>query len=189
MAHKFEAEHHRRLCSPERRRRQPVEPALSLLALATDHVMIDVGCGPGYFLIPAARRVRRAWGFDISPGMLAALRKAAGAARLRNVRARRMGERRIPLTAGAADRALMVNVLHELEAPGRVLTEIRRVLVPRGRLLVVDWKRRRTKHGPPPGERIGRETARRLLARAGFARITAHDVYDQFYALVAEKLR
>jgi len=186
MPHKFDAHDHARLLSPERRRRQPVGPALELLGLEPGHVLIDVGCGPGYFLLPAARRVRRAVGLDVSPAMLAALRKGAKAAGLRNVRAVRMGEAKIPLAAASADRALLANVLHELESPGKVLAAIRRTLAPGGRLVVVDWKRRPTPHGPPMAERIGRETARRMLFAAGFRKVSARKAYGQFYALVAE---
>jgi ubiquinone/menaquinone biosynthesis C-methylase UbiE len=187
VPHKFEVEFCARLLSPERRRRQPVAPALRLLGLSRRHVVVDLGCGPGYYLIPAARRVALAWGLDLSPTMLRAARKAAAAAGLCNVRVRRSTEQRLPLPAGSAHRALMVNVLHELASPRRTLAEICRVLAPGGRLLLVDWRRARTYHGPPKGERIAVRAARRMLVAAGFVRITAHRIYRRHWALLAEK--
>jgi ubiquinone/menaquinone biosynthesis C-methylase UbiE len=187
MVHKFDPHAHRRLHSPERLRLQPVEPALELLGLEREHVLIDVGCGSGYFLLPAARRVQTAWGLDISPKMLRLAREAAVAAGLRNVRTMRTCEHCIPGPSGTVDRALVVDVLHEMVAPIRLLGEIRRVLAADGRLLLIDWKRRPSPHGPPVSERLGRERARGLLARAGFKRVTAHNIYRHHYALLAEK--
>ena len=187
MVHKFDPAAHRLLGSPVRRRLQPVAPALKLLGLEPDHVLIDLGCGSGYFLLPAAGRVQEAWGLDISPEMLRLARKAAAAAGARNVRTMRICEHRIPGSTGSVDRALVVDVLHEMVAPVRLLGEVRRVLAPDGRLLVIDWNRKPSPHGPPLSERIGRERARAMLARAGFKRITAHNIYPHHYALLAGK--
>jgi ubiquinone/menaquinone biosynthesis C-methylase UbiE len=187
MVSKFDPGAHRQLASPERRRLQPVGPALDLLGLEHGQVLIDLGCGAGYFLLPAAGRVRAAWGLDISPELLRLVRQAAAAAGLRNVRTMRSCEHRIPGSTGSVDRALAVNVLHEMTAPRRLLGEVRRVLAAGGRLLVIDWNRRRSPHGPPMSERVGRERARGMLARAGFGKITAHNIYKYHYALLAEK--
>jgi cyclopropane fatty-acyl-phospholipid synthase-like methyltransferase len=187
MVNKFDPNAHLELCSPERLRLQPVEPALELLGLEREHVLIDLGCGSGYFLLPAASRVQSAWGLDISPELLRLVRKAAVAAGIRNVRTMRTCEHCIPGPTGAVDRALAVDVLHEMAAPIRLLGEIRRVLASDGRLLVIDWNRRSSPHGPPSSERVGRERARGMLARAGFRKITAHNIYKHHYALLAEK--
>lgn len=187
MPHKFDPHELARLCNPERRRRQPAEGALKALKLTKGEVFVDLGCGPGYFLVPAARRVTAAWGFDISPEMLRAAGQAARAARLANVHLRRMGESAIPMPAGKADAVLMANVLHELASPAKLLREIHRVLRPGGRLLVVDWKRERAPFGPPLHERIGRERARKLLLSAGFGKVTVLQVYKYHYALLADK--
>ena len=187
MVNKFDPDAHHLLCSPERLRLQPVRPALELLGLEREHVLIDLGCGSGYFLLPAARRVQTAWGLDISPAMLRVARKAAAAAGVRSVRTLRICEHCIPMPTGIANRALVVDVLHEMVAPARLLGEIRRVLARDGQLLVIDWNSRPSPHGPPLRERIGRERARGLLARAGFRKITAHHIYKHHYALLAEK--
>jgi ubiquinone/menaquinone biosynthesis C-methylase UbiE len=189
MVHKFDHRAHRRLHSPERLRLQPAGPALKLLGLEREHVFIDLGCGSGYFLLPAAARVQEAWGLDISPEMLRLVRKSAAAAGLRNVRTMRNCEHGIPGATGSVDRALVVDVLHEMTAPIRLLGEIRRVLAADGQLLLIDWNWRPSPHGPPQAERIGRETARRMLARAGFRKIKACNIYRHHYVLLAAKTK
>jgi putative AdoMet-dependent methyltransferase len=50
---------------------------LDQLAVGTDHVVIDIGCGTGTFAIEAARRCRTVYAVDVSAGMLAFARQRA----------------------------------------------------------------------------------------------------------------
>ena len=86
----------------------------------------------------------------------------------------------MPLPDGAADLVTMVALYHELEDPGASLAEARRLLAPGGRLLIVDWKRTETPHGPPPAARVPAEDIASALAAAGFADVTVHDALDYF---------
>jgi len=185
MAHRFNDRFHARLTNPRRRRLQPVGPALRLLGLSRAHVFLDLGCGPGYFLLPAAARVKTAWGLDVSPVMIRAARKNAADAGRDNVRLRRVGERRLPLAANSADRALMTNVLHELVSPEGTLAEIFRILAPGGRLLLVDWRPGGSRRGPPKSECIPSRRARKMLKDAGFEGVTSHGIYREQWALLA----
>jgi ubiquinone/menaquinone biosynthesis C-methylase UbiE len=189
MVHKFDPGAHHLLGSPERRRLQPADAALKAFGLARDQVFVDLGCGPGYFLIPAARRVKTAWGCDISLKMLDMARRTAAAKGLRNVRTLRVSEKSIPLPSGRADKVLLSNVLHELTAPVRLLREIRRILAPGGELLVIDWKKESCRHGPLLRDRIGRERARKMIEKAGFQTVNVLRIfrYRYQYALLARK--
>ncbi|MHB8094865.1 MAG: class I SAM-dependent methyltransferase [Candidatus Aminicenantales bacterium] len=103
--------------------------------------VLDIGPGKGYFTIPLARMVGdagRVVAADIQPAMLKALAK----------RARRAGmsERiRIHLSREdglgvpkAADFALMFWMAHEVPDKGRLFREIRAILKPGGRILLVE---------------------------------------------------
>ena len=73
---------------------------------------------------------------DIAPEMIRLLRDRDLPAQ---VEIRLSGENRLPIAHGAVDLALLAFVLHELEAPDAFLQEVRRVLRPRGRLVVLEW--------------------------------------------------
>ncbi len=80
----------------------------------------------------------------------------------------RSTEDRIPLPDASVDFAFMACVLHELDGPGTLL-EARRILKPRGRLGIVDWKKEDMEFGPPKAHRLDEAEARAILRDAGFA--------------------
>ncbi len=100
--------------------------------------VLDVGCGTGVQLASYQEAGCRVSGIDASPAML-------------NVARRRLGERadlrlgdaaRMPYPDGAFDLVLAATVLHEMppEVRGTVLDEMKRVLRPDGRILVIDFE-------------------------------------------------
>ena len=99
-------------------------------------VVADLGCGTGQLAAAVAPFVARVLAVDESQAMLdAARRRLEGHA---NVELRRGDLEHLPIDDGAADVALVVLALHHAVEPERVLREARRVVAPRGRLLVVD---------------------------------------------------
>lgn len=194
---RFPFEKAERLDDEARRARQPAEPALDALALEPDSVVIDLGAGTGYFTMPLAARLERLGGsgrvvaLDIEPRMLERLVERAAAtglaARVAALRIDEAASDRLPLPPASADRALLVNLYHELpDRPGS-LAELRRVLRPGGGLLLVDWDPAGTGEvGPPLEHRIPPAQAEVELRQAGFGRIEALSLYrPHFYAFRA----
>jgi ubiquinone/menaquinone biosynthesis C-methylase UbiE len=104
--------------------------------------VLDVGCGPGFFVTELLDRVGSdGWvvGLDLSPDMLAVARKRAEG--YPNVEFVQSSATPLPLDDGSFDRALSVQVLEYVEDVPAALAELRRVLRPGGRLVVwdVDW--------------------------------------------------
>ena len=104
-------------------------------------VAVDVGCGPGFFTIPMARRVGEKGlvaAVDIHPGMLEKTRKraeragVAGRIRLHLGRKDRLG---LDLKA---DFALAFWMAHEVADRGRLFAELLAALKPGGLLLLVE---------------------------------------------------
>ena len=121
------------------RRRALVHEALD--AQPGDRVL-DVGCGPGFFVTELAERVGPSGsvvGVDLSRDMLAVARKRAE--RHANVELLESSATPLPFEGGSFDRALSVQVLEYVEDVAAALAELRRVLRPGGRLVVwdVDW--------------------------------------------------
>jgi arsenite methyltransferase len=121
------------------RRRELVRAALG--ARSGDRVL-DVGCGPGFYvteLLEAVGRHGLVVGVDGSADMLAVAAKRAEGHD--NVEFHEADATALPVPDGSFDRALSVQVLEYVRDVPAALAEMRRALRPRGRVLVwdVDW--------------------------------------------------
>lgn len=131
----------------------------------------DIGCGEGYLAIEAAKFARRVVAIDRSAPVLARARQLAVRRGASNIVWRRGDIEKLPLRNGAVDVALLSQALHHAADPGRALAEAARVVVPGGRVLVLDLRR----HGERwTRERLGDRwpgfeptELERLLAAAG----------------------
>ncbi len=101
-----------------------------------DWVVGDLGCGTGRTSEALAPFVARVIAVDGSATMLDAARERL--ARFDNVELRESELERLPIADGHLDAATLVLALHHLPEPVSALREARRVLKPRGRLLVAD---------------------------------------------------
>jgi ubiquinone/menaquinone biosynthesis C-methylase UbiE len=125
------------LDNPIRRFRYPPERLISKLGVGSNDVVIDFGCGPGFFLIPLAKVAGKAIGVDVSPGMLErAARKAKK--KHRTVKLLQSDGTDIRLADESVDMILLNHVFHEVENKSKVLGEFRRILRPSGTLAIVE---------------------------------------------------
>jgi arsenite methyltransferase len=121
------------------RRRRLVREAL---AAGPGERVLDVGCGPGFYVAELLEQVGPAGsvtGVDASPQTLAlAQRRTEGAA---NVELHLGDATDLPVGDGAFDAALSVQVLEYVAGLDAALGELHRVLRPGGRLVIwdVDW--------------------------------------------------
>jgi ubiquinone/menaquinone biosynthesis C-methylase UbiE/DNA-binding transcriptional ArsR family regulator len=112
---------------------------LALLALFDPTWTVgDLGCGTGTVSAALAPHVSFVHAIDASSAMLQAARdRLAGAP---NVRVSAGTLESLPLDDASLDVAIMLLVLHHVAEPVRALAEVKRVLKPGGRLLVVDMR-------------------------------------------------
>jgi ubiquinone/menaquinone biosynthesis C-methylase UbiE len=119
------------------------EKTLDLAEVARGESVLDIGCGTGTLAIAAKHRVgpaARVAGVDASPEMVARARKKARGAGAEVTFATADVEN-LPYAAGTFDVVLSTVMLHHLSEGARqkCIGEVRRVLKPGGRLLVLDF--------------------------------------------------
>ena len=157
----------------------------------------DLGCGEGYLTIEASRWADRVIAVDRSAAVLARARALATRRRVRNVIWKRGELERLPIRDGSVDVALLSQALHHARDPVRALAEAARIVVPGGRVLVLDlreheerWVRERLGDEWPG---FGDEALRRLLEGAGLrdvrVQVGARRTGDPFTVLVASGVK
>lgn len=124
---------------------------------------------------------------DISDEMIAWMNKNIPAESKGSVIPVRMEETHVPLPGDTADLVFMINLHHELEDPIRILKESRRLLKPKGRVLVIDWKKEEMPEGPPLEIRVAEETIESHMLEAGFLGIRKYAALPYHYFLLGEK--
>lgn len=187
MPHKFDPARRARLEDPARAELLPPEQLLRHGGLRPGMRLADVGCGPGFFTIPAAAIVGpagRVYAVDISEEMLQAVREKVTASGYANVTTLRATEDALPLPDGAADFALLAFVLHEAADQQAFAREVARIVARGGRVLLLDWDRREMEVGPPVADRVSPEDAQAVLEAAGFSVVETFQPNTLHYGLI-----
>lgn len=111
------------------------QAAIATLDPAADDTVLEVGCGPGTNLVDLAARVHRVIAVDPSGVMVAqARRRVARSGLTPRVDVLPAVVEDLPLPDGSLDVAFEVNTFHHWSDAERGLAELRRTLVPGGRL-------------------------------------------------------
>ncbi|MEK6690065.1 MAG: methyltransferase domain-containing protein [Nitrospirota bacterium] len=99
----------------------------------------------------------------------------------------RSEETHLPVDSATVDIAIMAFVLHEVHHPVGFLMEVKRILKPFGRLIVIDWEKKVEEKGPPFEERLPREKAEEVFKKAGFEKIETNNLNLSHYEVIGEK--
>ncbi|MGC7871190.1 class I SAM-dependent methyltransferase [Desulfosporosinus sp. SYSU MS00001] len=190
MAHKFNPANKRKLDDQWRRQNLPPKLTLEKLGLNSDDTLADIGCGIGYFTIPAAEVIKSAnnvFALDTSKEMLTEVKKRADDAGISNIVSVKTEEYDLKLPDQSVSFVLLVNVLHEIDNQERFLGEAYRILKTDGKIALIDWEKKTTEMGPPLDHRISSQDAKGLLQTASFELLKEMSFAETFYGLVAIK--
>jgi len=158
-----------RLLSDERQAALQPRALLRSLGLKPGETVADIGCGPGFFTLPAAEIVGPEGvvvAADIQGEMLSTVRMRAAEQGYGNIRLVKTSETEVPLPAASFDHVVAAFVLHEVPRHATFLRRLARLLKPTGRLAVVEWQKIAQPEGPPIEDRISPDE---LIADAGAA--------------------
>lgn len=190
MSHKFSAKNKNKLDNPERRKIMPPEVTLEKLHLQKGDIVADVGCGIGYFSIPAAvivGEMGKVYAMDISDEMLKEVQERAEVNNVANIEMVKTLENSLLVADESITYAFICNVLHETENVSNFLEEVKRVLVGKGKLAIIEWIKQESHIGPPMNHRIAEEELLNILNNMNFKVIEKIDISNEFYGIVVRK--
>jgi len=196
LAQVFNPAQRDKLHSEERKKSLPAKKILTACGLEENRVFLDVGCGNGYFSLPAAEIVGpggKVYAFDISSQMLEDLQERAEARKLDNIKLFQVKETGVceddikEELAGSGDMMLMANLLHEITSLPEFLECYLRLLKDRSRLIVIDWRKKEMEAGPDYEHRLDVDRVQNLLREAELELEYSRILNEKYYLIVADK--
>jgi len=188
MIHKFDVKNKHKLDNSQRRAMLPPEKTLELLGLKKGDTVADIGCGIGYFSIPASEIVGnsgKVYAMDVSEEMLNDVQKKIAKNSIINIATILTEVGKLNLENGDITFALISNVLHEIEDRRKMLDDIKRLLDTGGRIAIIEWEKIDSEFGPPRDHRLDREELAKIMKSAGFCNISFVDLGENFYGITA----
>ncbi len=176
-----------RLLSEERHSSLQPKTLLRSLGLKAGEAVADIGCGPGFFTLPAAEIVGPEGvvvAADIQGEMLTTVRMRAAEQGLTNVRLVKTSEIEVPLPERSFDLVIAAFVLHEVPKHATFLRKLARLLKPGGRLAALEWQKHETEHGPPLEDRIASDELIADATAAGLRLSKRRELGEDHYLCV-----
>jgi len=190
MKHKFDAKNKHKLDNEKRRELLPPDTTLISLGLQEGDIMADIGCGIGYFSIPASKIVGdfgKIFALDILQEMLQDVEIKIKENNISNIETILTYENDLKLEDNKISFAFLSNVLHEAEEKDKFLSEIKRIIAPNGKIAIVEWQKINSEFGPPIDHRLDKVDLINILTLLEFSNISTIDIGENFYGLIAQK--
>jgi ubiquinone/menaquinone biosynthesis C-methylase UbiE len=152
-------------------------------------IFMDIGCGNGFFTIPAAEQVGengKVYAVDASAKAVETVKRKAAAKGLKNIVAKAGEAEETVFCDACVDMVFFSIVLHDFRDPAKVLRNAKRMIKPTGTLINLDWKKKRAAFGPPLHIRFSEEQAQALIKQAGFTVENVKDAGSNFYLVTAK---
>ncbi len=183
--HKFNPENANRLLNEERRKILPPEEILKSCGLREGMTMADIGCGSGYFTIPASKIVGQSgkvFAVDVQKEMLEKLRQNNLPENVIPILAE--NDYKFPIDDKISDFTFLAFVTHENEDVEKFLKEVKRITKDSGKIVILEWKKQYEEAGPPYDERIAQDELLKILERAGFRVVESGELNNSHYKVI-----
>jgi SAM-dependent methyltransferase len=174
------AEYAKVLDDPARDAWQKPHEVILALKLTGLETVADIGSGTGYFANRLAHHARRVFAVDIDARLLEiSLKTAPG-----NVTPVLASPEDPRLPDGASDVIFFCDVVHHIENRAAYFEKVKQALKPGGRVVVIDFQKRKLDIGPPPEMKIDRAEMVKEFEQAGFRLIEEQGFLPYQYFVV-----
>ena len=160
--------------------------------LMQGEVVADLGCGNGFYVLPAAQMVGPSGSViavDVMEAKLAATVSIASQFGYKNVKIVKadLAKPILDIPENSVDMVIVGNILHEINQQDGLIRNIYRILKTPGRVLIVEWKKTAAPFGPPLARRVEQQKVEILLMQAGLRKVKELEADNYHYAILFEK--
>lgn len=150
-------------------------------------ILCDIGAGTGVFTFPATEISKNdIYALEISDRMIELLTNRMAERNIKNLKIKKVDSTVLPVENNSCDMAIMVTVFHEVEKQELMIDEIKRILKQKGKLMIIEFHKRKTPMGPPVDHRIAEEYVEEMGNSRGFKTIDKFSLGDNFYSIIFE---
>ncbi len=154
----------------------------------------DLGVGSGAYAIAASRALMstgKVYAIDVQKELLAKLKNNSSHDGLHNIEViwgdvEKMGGTK--LRDYSVDLVLLCNIIFQLEDKTNITKEVKRILKPGGRVLVVDWEGSFGGIGPKIEDVVDKKTAQTMFEKGGFHLDREISAGSHHYGMIFKKL-
>lgn len=169
------------------------DPAKNLeeLEITTNFSIADLGSGAGFYTIASAKKIKggtgRVYSVEVQRELLRHVEDLAKKEGLNNIdyiwgNIEKKGGTKI--RDHIIDCAIASNVLFQVEDRAGFIEEVKRILKPEGKLLLIDWSESYGGMGPEPESVITSITAEGLFEKAGFKKLKNISAGAHHYGII-----
>jgi ubiquinone/menaquinone biosynthesis C-methylase UbiE len=157
-------------------------------------IIADFGAGSGFYTLEAGKALAgtgKVYAIDAQKDLLVRIQVEANKENITNVDViwgdvEKLGGTKI--AQGTVSLVLICNILFQLEDKKSCIEEMKRVLMPGGRALVVDWADSFGGIGPQKAQVVTKESAQSLFESAGFAKEREVQAGSHHYGFIFKKM-
>jgi len=163
---------------------------VSALAITPGLKVADLGAGIGAFTIPIAERVGengKVYAVEVQSGLAERLKEEIKRKHLSNIDVI-VGDIEVPGGTNVADSIIdliiLANVMFQVEDKDGCISEIARILKPKGKVLMLDWTDSFGGMGPRPENIISKDIARNLFEDKGYKFVEKVSAGEHHYGII-----
>ncbi|MBI2365707.1 MAG: methyltransferase domain-containing protein [Deltaproteobacteria bacterium] len=172
---------------PKRDAYQKPHEVIHTLNLKSGEVIADIGAGSGYFTFHLARHIGekgKAYAVDVSPDMILHVNRRIRELKTNNV-VTVLADPDDPLLPDRlVNRFFFSDSWHHIENQTKYLSLMKKMLKPRGEVVIIDFHKKELPFGPPMQMKIAREDLIKQFDSNGYRLTKEHTFLPYQYFLV-----
>lgn len=170
------------------------EKNISYMQIPVGSKVCDIGAGSGFYTIAMAKYLAntgKVFSVDIQKDILSKIQNEAKSLNLNNVEVLWgdiESDEGLMLAEKTMDYCLLCNTLFQIKEKKKALAEIKRILAPNGKLVLIDWSDSFAGIGPKKEFILKEEDATSFFEKEGFVKDKNFKAGSHHYGIIFHKL-
>lgn len=165
------------------------QESMDMLELDGNCKVLDIGSGTGIFAFTAAEKACKVVSVEMDDLMIGIQEEKIEKGNVDNVEIVKcnLDGEKLPFDDGYFDAVILSTLVHEIDDKDKMFSEIERITKPGARILIVDFKKKKTEFGPPLEERLDDDEIRKIVEKYEFEESNFDDDMYNYYRFIYKR--